>query len=183
MDAEESNVIDRPTMLRYGGGRLVESYALLDKGNNPLEYFTRERNVMRKSLGDIRFMGRHDVEDKLMDLMFVPEYPSGEFRSLRSVMTFYGILLNQKVEEPIIEIRAWDLSYRHLEWTAGMSVLKTLDRRAVTQTQAKIIDAVLELDEVSRIRTPNCTAGEMRRIVGVPTGARISVMPLAFGLV
>jgi hypothetical protein len=135
------------------------------------------------SLGDMRFMGRYGERGDLIDLLFIPEYPSGEFSSLRGAMTFYGVLLNQPAEEPFVEVRAWDLTYRYVDWATGISVLSGLDKATLTSAQVKMIKAIVELDESSRARAPNCTQTEMRRIVGAPTGARISLMPLAFGLV
>jgi hypothetical protein len=136
---------------------------------------------MRLLLGDIQFFGRFDGENRMIDLLIAPEYPSDYFRSLRAVVTFYGIIVNRPTEKAVIEIRARDSSYRHLKWERGIALLQDVDLTELSSFQRATARDVLALEELRRAKMPNCSREEMRSIVGSPTGARISIMPLVFG--
>lgn len=178
----EHLLISTPIALSYGGGRLVHSYSLFDKGRDPLRCFSEDENLMRLSLGDIQFVGRH-FENRLTEILFVPEYPNGDYQSLHDITTFYGIIVTRLVPEPIVEVRAGDLNYRRLSWNDCVSTLERLEPRELSNGQAKVLNSILELDRAHRARTPNISPEEMRRCVGAAPGARISIMPLVLSYV
>lgn len=178
----DADSMAQPTIIEYAGGRLVRSYSVFDKGYDPFSYFPEERNTMRLILGDIQFVARYSEDAILLDLLLVPEYPSGFFHSFRNVMTFYGIVLNRAVMKPIIEIRAWESVYKRLSWDDGISLLTNVDAHQLTELQRTMLRHIDKLDRHCHEKMPNYSKDEMRSIVGAPIGARISIMPLAFGL-
>jgi len=170
-----------PLTIAGPNGRIVRSFALIDRGIDPLDYFTPDENVLRIALGDMRFVGLFDRSGELLKLFFVPEYPSEDYRPVRDCLTYFGILVSSAAEQDkaVYQLRAWDCRYKRMEWQQGVDALKKVPVEGLSLYQRAVIERVLALDAAYNANRPNLPPSAMRDIVGSATGGRLELKGLA----
>lgn len=169
-------VLQRPLRIPYPNGRIVQSYSLIDRGINPLDFFEPYQNAVRALLGDIRFIGRFDQSGNISKLFFAPEFPSEDYRSVRDYLTYFGIVLSHNAEPEcaVYQLWAWDAKYRAVNWTLGVDLVKGHES-CLSAYQKAVLQNVLAIDHQLSTAKPNIDRSEMRRLVGSSVGGRLEL--------
>jgi hypothetical protein len=177
--ASGNSIVADPLTLTGPNGRIVRSFAIRDRGIDPLIYFNFRQNILRILLGDMRFVGCFDRDRRLLKLFFVPEYPSEEYQPVREFLTYYGILVSQYAEadKAVYQLRAWDDRYQRIEWHEGVQLLSLVDREGLSDFQTLLVDKIARFDESLTTERVNLPPSEMRKLVGSATGGRLELRP------
>lgn len=167
--------------LHAGGGRIVRSNSLVDEGQDPLESYSLDENIMRLALGDIAFVGRFDRKGRLVDVYFAPEYPNWDIGALDRAITFYAIPLSQPFKGKFTELHVADPSLSPIAWDRAMEYLRAHAVTGLSAFQRATLKKIAGLDDARGKRKPNLTHEEMRKRIGPARGVRLSIKPILMG--
>jgi hypothetical protein len=176
-----SEAMTLPMRISYPRGRIVDSYSLIDRGQNPLAAFSLQENIIRKQIGDILFLSGGGERDADASVFFAPEYPNQLLGAMEDALTYYAFGFDQFRDDPVVELRPWDTDLTVIPWERGIGLLSRLGNNQLSFTQQKLVADIMKIDESCKALSDPIDHEQGRRQIGSPWGARFSVKPIVLG--